>query len=113
VDTKTNTVYVADPRNKRIERFDSKGNFIGKWSVPEWGEPAGFEDLVVDSNMNRLYASSAHMTAVLMFDLNGNRIGTLTPKLPDKLDGPSALALRDHKLYVLNMVANRVTVIDL
>ena len=113
VDTKTNRVYVADPRNRRIETFDSEGNFIGKWSIPGWGEPAGFEDLAVDSNTNRLYASSAHMNAVLIFDLNGTRIGSLTPKLPDKLDGPSALALTDRKLYVLNMGGNRVSVIDL
>jgi len=113
VDTKTNRVYVADPRNRRIETFDSEGNFIDKWSVPEWGEAAGFEDLAVDSNTHRLYASSAHMNAVLIFDLNGTRIGSLTPKPPDKLDGPSALALTDRKLYVLNMGGNRVSVIDL
>ena len=53
------------------------------------------------------------MDAVLIFDLNGNRIGSLTPKPPDRLDGPSALALTDRKLYVLNMTGNRVSVIDL
>jgi hypothetical protein len=53
------------------------------------------------------------MNIVLIFDFNGNRIGTLTPKSPDRLDGPSALALRDKKLYVLNMAGNRVSVIEL
>jgi hypothetical protein len=53
------------------------------------------------------------MNAVLIFDLNGNRIGTLTPKPPDKLDGPSALALSNRKLYVLNMAGDRVSAIDL
>ena len=53
------------------------------------------------------------MDAVLIFDLNGNRIGSLTPKPPDRLDGPSALALADRKLYVLNMHGNRVSAIDL
>jgi hypothetical protein len=37
----------------------------------------------------------------------------LTPKPPDKLEGPSALALANRKLYVLNMYGNRVSVIDL
>jgi hypothetical protein len=50
---------------------------------------------------------------VLIFDLNGNRIGTLTPKPPDKLDGPSALALSNQKLYILNMAGDRVSAIDL
>jgi DNA-binding beta-propeller fold protein YncE len=53
------------------------------------------------------------MNIILVFDLQGDRIGTLTPKPPDKLDGPSALALANRKLYVLNMAGNRVSVIDL
>src|SRR6266511_3262800 len=113
VDPATNKVYVADPRNKRIQVFDSDGKFLTKWIVPEWGGPYGFEDLAIDSNNGRLYASSANMNSVLIFDLNGNRIGRLTPKPPDALDGPSALALANGKLYVLNMHGNRVSVIDL
>jgi DNA-binding beta-propeller fold protein YncE len=113
IDPATNKVYVADPRNKRIHLFDSNGKFLAKWTVPEWGRVAGFEDLAIDSKGGRVYASSANIDAVLIFDLNGNRIGTLTPKPPDKLDGPSALALADRKLYVLNMHGSRVSVIDL
>lgn len=113
VDPTTKKVYVADPRNKRIQVFDSDGKFLTKWIVPEWGGPYGFEDLAIDSSKGRLYASSANINAVLMFDLNGNRIGTLTPKSPELLDGPSGLALANGKLYVLNMHGNRVTVIDL
>jgi len=113
VDPTTNKVYVADPRNKRIQVFDSDGRFLTKWLIPEWGQPAGFEDLAIDSKMGRLYASSANMDAVLSFDLNGKRIGRLTPKPPDKLEGPSALVLANRKLYVLNMAGNRVSEIDL
>ena len=113
VDPTTNKVYVADPRNSRIQVFDSNGKFLTKWSVPEWGRPYGFEDLAIDSKMGRLYASSANMDAVLVFDLNGTRIGSVAPKPPDKLDGPSALVLVNRKLYVLNMAGSRVSVIDL
>jgi len=49
------------------------------------------------------------MNAVLIFNLNGTRIGSLPPKPPDKLDGPSALAFVNRKLYVLNMAGNRVS----
>jgi DNA-binding beta-propeller fold protein YncE len=113
VDPTANKVYVADPRNKRIQVFDSGGKFITKWIVPEWGGPYGFEDLAIDSKAGRVYASSTHMDAVLIFDLNGNRIGSLRPKPPDVLDGPSGLALANGKLYVLNMHGNRVVSIDL
>ena len=113
IDPTTNKVYVADPRNKRIQLLDSNGKFPTKWPVPEWGQPAGFEDLAIDSKAGRLYASSDHMETVLVFDLNGTRRGSLKPKPPDKLEGPSALALANGKLYVLNMAGNHVTAIDL
>jgi DNA-binding beta-propeller fold protein YncE len=93
--------------------FDSDGKFLTKWLVPEWGRPNGFEDLAIDPQRGRLYASSANMGAVLVFDLNGTKIGTLTPKPPDKLDGPSALALVNRKLYILNMAGNRVSIVKL
>ena len=113
IDPTTNKVYVADPINRRIQVFDSNGKFLTKWSIPEWGRRYGFEDLAIDSKTGRLYASSANMDAVLVFDLNGTRIGTLMPKSPDKLDGPSALVLVNRKLYVLNMTGSRASVIDL
>ena len=113
VDPASGKVYVADPINKRIQVFDRNGKFLSKSIVPEWGRPHGFEDLTIDSNKGRLYASSANMDSVLMFDLDGNRIGSLTPKPPERLDGPSALVLANGKLYVLNMTGNRVTAIDL
>ncbi len=99
--------------NSRIQVFDSDGKFLTKWSVPEWGQPLGFEDLAIDSQRGRLYASSAHMNSILVFDLQGNRTGTLTPTPPDKLDGPSALALAKDKLFVLNTDSARVSVIPL
>ncbi len=113
VDPTTNKVYVADPINKRIQAFDANGKFLTRWTLPEWGRPHGFEDLAIDSKTGRLYASSANMDAVLVFDLNGTRIDSLTLKPPNKLEGPSALALSNQKLYILNMAGNRVSAIDL
>src|SRR6266567_4217807 len=113
VDPKTNRVFVADPINKRIQVFDSNGHFLTKWLIPEWGRSHGFEDLVIDSKTGRLYASSANMNFLLVYDLNGKRVSSLTPRTGERLDGPSALALVNSKLYVLNMAGNRVTAIDL
>jgi DNA-binding beta-propeller fold protein YncE len=113
VDPANNKVYVADSMNRRIQVFDSDGKFLTKWLVPEWGPPVGFEDLAIDSQRGRLYASSAHMNSILVFDLQGNRIGTLAPTPPDKLDSPSALALAKDKLLVLNAASARVSLIAL
>ena len=113
VDPTTNRVYVADSLNRRIQVFDSNGKFLTKWAVPEWGQALGYEDLAIDPERGRLYASSAHMNSVLIFDFGGTRLGSLTPTPPDKLDGPSALALANRKLYILNMAGNRVSIIKL
>jgi DNA-binding beta-propeller fold protein YncE len=113
VDPGTNRVYVADPVNSRIQVFDSDGKFLAKWLVPEWGQPIGFEDLAIDLERGRLYASSAHMNSILVFDLQGNRTGILTPAPPHKLEGVSALALAKDKLLVLNTASARISVIDL
>ena len=113
VDPTTNKVYVADPRNKRIQVFDSNGKFLTKWIIPEWGRPVWLRRPGHRFENGRLYASSANMNSVLIFDLNGNRIRQLDAKATGRLDGPSALALANGKLYVLNMHGNRVTVIDL
>jgi DNA-binding beta-propeller fold protein YncE len=113
VDLINNQVYVADPLNKQIQVFDSNGKFLSKWQISEWGKPQGFEDLAIDSKADRLYVSSAHLDTVLVFDLKGTKVGAITPRSADKLKGPSALALANGKLYVLNMIGNHVSVIEL
>jgi DNA-binding beta-propeller fold protein YncE len=110
VDAKTNRVYVADPLHKRIQVFDSNGTFLWKWIVPEWQNNIwAFQHLVVDPKRDRLYASSVPTHNVLVFDLNGTRIEVLTPTPPDKLEGPSAMALWGDKLYVLCTFSDRVS----
>jgi hypothetical protein len=81
--------------------------------VPEWREAQGFEDLAIDPERARLYASSAHLTSILIFDLQGNRLGTVTPTPPEKLEAPSALALAKDKLFVLDADSARVFLIHL
>ncbi len=112
VDPATNKVYVADPRNKRIQVFDAQGKFLSKWPVPEWG-PFGFEDVLVDAQARRLYGSSANMSRILVFDLQGNKLQSLEPNAPDKLEGATALALSGRKLYVLCTGNSRIVEIDL
>ena len=58
-------------------------------------------------------ASSGHMNIILVFDLPGNKIGTLIPTPPDKLADPSGLALAKDKLFVLNAASARVSLINL
>jgi len=114
VDSKRDRVYVADPRNRRLQVFDKSGKFITKWAVNEW-QPAGwsFQDLAIDPQAERLYLTSPATDEVLVYDLAGTRLRTLKPEPPNNLEGASALALLNGKLYVLCAFADRVRQIDL
>lgn len=114
IDGKNNKVYIADPGNRRIQVFDTYGKFLAKWTVDEW-LPTGwsFQDLVVDPQTDRLYASSVATDDVIAFDLSGNKIANLKPTPPDKLEGASSLAIAKGKLYALNTYGNRLSVIDI
>jgi DNA-binding beta-propeller fold protein YncE/cbb3-type cytochrome oxidase subunit 3 len=116
VDAKNNKVYVTDPENRRIQIFDTNGQFVTSWPVPEWRPVKGawyMQHLVVDSKVGRLYATSTQTDEVLVFNLNGTRTASLRPKPPEKLEGASALVLVNRKLYVLCTFANRVVEIQL
>jgi DNA-binding beta-propeller fold protein YncE len=114
VDERNNRIYVADPGNQRIQVFEPDGKFIMKWLVEEW-QPSSWavQHLAIDQQAGFLYASSFTTGEVLVFDLTGKKLRRLQPKAPDKLDGASAIALFNQKLYVLDTLANRVSVIDL
>jgi len=116
VDGTNDRVYVADPQNRRIQVFDTNGKFVTTWFVQQWRPIQNawyMQHLVVDSKADRLYATSTQTDEVLVFDLNGTRTGSLRPKPPDKLEGASALAIANRKLYVLCTFANRVVQIEL
>jgi DNA-binding beta-propeller fold protein YncE len=116
VDGTNDRVYVADPQNRRIQVFDTNGKFVTTWFVQQWRPIQNawyMQHLVVDSKAGRLYATSTQTDEVLVFDLDGTRTGSLRPKSPDKLEGASALAIANRKLYVLCTFANRVVQIEL
>jgi DNA-binding beta-propeller fold protein YncE len=114
VDEKTDRVFVADPRNRRIQIFDSSGKFITKWPIKEWVPTSwNFQDLLIDAATNRLYASSTSTDEVLIYDLTGNRIGELRAEPPNKLEGASALGIVNGKLYILCTFGDRVRQLDL
>jgi DNA-binding beta-propeller fold protein YncE len=114
VDEHNNRIYVADPGNQRIQVFDLDGKFMMKWLVEEW-QPSSWavQHLAIDQQTGYVYASSFTTSEVLVFDLTGKKLRRLQPKAPEKLDGVSAIALFNGKLYVLDTLANRVSVIDL
>jgi DNA-binding beta-propeller fold protein YncE len=116
VDNKNHRLLVADPRNRRIVVFDTDGKFIANWFVDEWRviENAWYlHDLIVDAKADRIYATSTQTDEVVVLDLAGNKIGSLKPAPPDKLEGASSLALSKGKLYVVDTFAAHLSRIDI
>lgn len=114
VDAGRDRVYVADPHHRRIQVFDTKGNFVTKWPVNEW-QPVGwsFQDIVIDPVAERLYLNSPATDDVLVYDLTGTKLKTLKPEPPNAFEGASAITLSNGKLYVACAFSDRVLQIDL
>lgn len=113
-DATRDRVYVADPRNRRLQIFDTKGKFISKFPVAEWQTDGwSFQDMAIDPQGERLYLISPATDEVLVYDLNGAKQGALRPTPPDDLEGASALTLANGKLYVVCAFSDRVRQIEL
>jgi tripartite motif-containing protein 71 len=78
----TNSVYVLDPENCRIQKFDSNGNFITKWGSQGTGDgqfgksgpdPLGPRSLAVDNDGN-VFVADYNNHRIQKFDSNGNFI---------------------------------------
>lgn len=111
-------VYVTDTGNNRVQVFDLDGKFIRQWDVPEWDKYIWhYPDAVFDEQTKRLYVTSGWSNEVLIYDADGNRLDSLKPAEPDKLDNPSSLVLAETKsgkrLYVLNTGGARVSLFEL
>jgi sugar lactone lactonase YvrE len=114
VDSERGRVYVGDPHNRRVQVFDTGGKLLDKWPVPEW-QPQGwsFQDMVFDPETQRLYLISPATDEVLVYSVEGKKIGALKPEPPNTLEGASALTISKGKVYVLCAFASRVEAIPL
>jgi DNA-binding beta-propeller fold protein YncE len=106
-------VYVADPHNRRIQVFTVGGDFVRSLALAEWGTPFDYPDVAVDVERGLLYASHPSGGEVLVFDLDGERLATLSGTAGDELRAPSALAVApDGRLLVVDYGASRVVALE-
>lgn len=100
-------VAVADTGNGRIQLFDPDGKFLRQWNVEAWGGYAwNRPDIAIDQGAKLIYVSSGISKEIVMFDLDGNLVGSIKPEAGEELTNPTSLAVFDSKkerqLYVLN-----------
>jgi DNA-binding beta-propeller fold protein YncE len=83
-------VYVADRTNQRVQIFDQKGKFLGKWT--DVGSPWG---LYYVRRENALYMCDGVNDRICKLNLDGQVLGVLSShgKIPGKLDFPHSIAV--------------------
>jgi len=120
-------LYVADPGNGRIVRFDAGGNLTGTWTMPSYTVVAGGQtftgriephDVAVDGG-GRVFAPDAgtHSNLVAIFGPDGSLqqiIGSpdSDPGNACTLRSPWGIAVNANALYVVSTGENRVRVFD-
>lgn len=101
------SVYVADTGNRRIQIFDSGGQFIKAIIVPQWkaGE-VSYPDLIVDDVTKRIIVTDPGRSELLAFSIEGDFIESVRPDPRYSLRNPSGLAILSaanaRRLLVLN-----------
>ena len=100
-------VFVADLGNDRVQVFDLEGKFVRQLDVPAWGKYVWhYPDVTFDEQTKRLYLTNGWKKELLVFDFEGNYLGSLKPAAPAELNNPSSTVLAKtssgDRLYVLN-----------
>lgn len=101
------SVFVADTGNRRIQIFDSGGQFIKAVPVQQWkaGE-VSYPDLIVDDATKRILVTDPGGSQLLAFSSEGAFIESLRPDPRYSLKNPSGLAIVSaadtRRLLVLN-----------
>jgi sugar lactone lactonase YvrE len=121
------SVYVADPGNGRIVRFDPAGNVLGTWAMPSYtivskGQTTNGRiephDVAVDGS-GRVFApdASPHANLVAVFAPDGSLQQVFgspdsDPGNPCALREPRGVAVSGSTLYVASTGENRIRVFD-
>jgi hypothetical protein len=81
VDDATNTLYVVDTNNHRIQRFSPGGTFISKWRSHGTGEGQFYapEATTVSADGERIYVSEVYNHRVQLFAYNPTGIADARP----------------------------------
>ena len=113
----SNNIYIADPVASVVLVFDRNGRFIrelGKFSADEglFHSPAG---IAIDRESKQLFVVDATRDMLFVLDLEGNvlnRAGGRRHEAGITLNHPTAIAVKNDRVAVLDSQSTRIQVLD-
>ncbi len=109
-------IYIVEVINTRIKVLDPEGAYlanIGRWGV-EKGELYRPKGIAVDAQ-GRVYVSDSYLGVVQVFDKRGTFLSVVGDSQGTimKFKSPTGLFVHKNRLYVVEMLADRVKVLAL
>jgi DNA-binding beta-propeller fold protein YncE len=108
---------VVEPINTRVQVLNSSGKFVG--FIGGWGIKPGqlFRPKGVATCEDRVFVTDSYLGSVQVFDMSGSFLGVLADAsgVAMKFTTPTGVAADAgrHRLYVVELKANRVCRVDL
>lgn len=106
-------VYVADTANRRVQKFDTSGKFLGQFGVLGW-EEYFIEPFIALDDKGRLWITDSRNNRVEIFDVSGTLLGLWSAKgfRPGDFNSPIGICVRDGRVYLTDTYNHRVQVFD-
>ncbi|MBT8189050.1 MAG: hypothetical protein KJO29_01375 [Bacteroidia bacterium] len=96
-------IYVVDSGNKRIQKYDKKGNFVTSFGESEefiWPSGIAYSD-------DQIFVSDAKKNEIYIYSLDGNILQTIR----NGINGPTDINYFDDKLFVANLKGPQITIL--
>jgi DNA-binding beta-propeller fold protein YncE len=112
----SNTVYVLDAGNLRVQTFDSNGNYLGQWGGLIGNAPGQFvspHGIAIDSS-NNVYVADSGNNRIQKFSNHGSFLtswGSTNGYAAGQFSSPMAItADNNNQFYVADTYNNRIQV---
>lgn len=104
-------VYVADTANKRVQKFDTKGIFLGQFPVLGWEEYYTEPFVAVDA-AGRIWVTDSRNNRVEIFSPEGTLLALWSAKgfKPGDFNTPIGIFIADGRVYLSDTFNYRVQV---
>jgi uncharacterized protein (TIGR03663 family) len=108
-ETRGDIVYVADTANKRVQKFDAGGRFLGQFGVLGW-EEYYTEPFIALDRSGRIWLTDGYNNRVEIFDRSGRLLGLWSAKgfQPGAFNIPKGIFIRGGTLYISDTYNHRI-----